>query len=81
MVQKVFFFFKKLLFHYINFCYILQRSLCEEKRFNSVCKTECIGVIKLRLFLKQGGKVNYFCRKQIQQGFKAFPAHLYPYFP
>lgn len=60
---------------------MLQRSLCEGKLFNSVCKTELIRVIKLGLFLKQGGKVNYFCLKQLQQGLKAFAAHLYPYFP
>ena len=76
-----FFFFKKLLSHYINFVYMLQRLLCEGKLFNSVCKTELIRVIKLGLFLKQGGKVNYFCHKHIQQGLKAFAAHLYPYFP
>ena len=76
-----FFFLKKLLFHYINFLYMLQRLLCEEELFNSVCKTELIRVIKLGLFLKQGGKVNYFCLKHIQQGLKAFAAHLYPYFP
>ena len=59
---------------------MLQRSLCEGKLFNSVCKTELIRVIKLGLFLKQGGKVNYFCLKHIQQGLKAFAAHLYPHF-
>ena len=42
---------------------MLQRSLCEGKLFNSVCKTELIRVIKFGLFLKQGGKVNYFCLK------------------
>ena len=74
------FFFKTLLFYYINFVYMRQCLLCEGKLFNSVCKTELIRVIKLDLFLKQGGKVNYFCLKHIQQGFKAFTAHLYPYF-
>ena len=64
--QLCFFFsLKKLLFHSINCGYMLQCSLCEGKLFDSVCKTECIRVIKLGLFLKQGGKVNYFCLKQI----------------
>ena len=73
MWYQLFFFFKKLLFHYINFVYMLQRLLCEEKLFNSVCKTELIRVIKLGLFLKQGGKVNYFCVKHIQQGRTSVP--------
>lgn len=60
---------------------MLQRLLCEGKLFNCVCKTELIRVIKLGLFLKQGGKVNYFCLKQIQQCLNAFAAHLFPYFP
>jgi len=34
--QLCFYFFKKLLFHYINFGYVLQRSLCEGKLFNSL---------------------------------------------
>ena len=76
-----FFFFQKVIVSLYKLCLHALVFALRGKLFNSVCKTELIRVIKLGLFLKQGGKVNYFCLKHIQQGLKAFAAHLYPHFP